>query len=264
MTDSGHDDVSRRLAAPRDVLDVWRSFDDFPMETLTKAWVYERGGPRQRTVEDMETQRARFGASGNCFDLAIWLRQRLQDAGIESWFVGHDITNKDAHVAVAAADGDGRLYLCDLGDLWLQPVAVEPTIDIPLRGFFPGADITTRQEGGAFVVDYMRFGGKTSTQKYDLSAIPADVFSEAAERNQANLAQLLVEVRDAPNLAHWEYQNGVARWSRHTGLSEEQVDGTTPGAAIIAERSGMDVAYVAECLEAFSVHTKPRSRPEAG
>ncbi len=240
------------LTAPDEVLSVWHYFEAFPMETLTKAWVYKTHGPRQRGVQEMDEHRARYGASGNCFDLAFWLEQRFNDAGVESWFVSDDITSEGAHVAVIAKDSEGRRYLCDLGDLWLQPLAIDSEVRVPLRGYYPGADDTTRLGGGALLVDYHRFGGKRSNQRYDLSPIPSEVFGAAAETNQARLAKVLVEMRDAPNLAHWEYEDSVTRWSKHTGLFEKAIEGTRAASTAIADQTGMNADYVADCLEAFS------------
>ena len=74
------------LKAPHPILKVWRRFNGFPMETLTKAWrLKHRPGARQRSVSEMAKHRETTGASGNCFDLAIWLlddlmaRQRSSD-----------------------------------------------------------------------------------------------------------------------------------------------------------------------------------------
>ncbi len=46
------------MEAPAEILSVWRQFDDFPMETLTKAWYSQRSGEqKQRSVELMKEQR---------------------------------------------------------------------------------------------------------------------------------------------------------------------------------------------------------------
>ncbi|GLB61876.1 hypothetical protein [Cytobacillus sp. NCCP-133] len=50
------------------ILSVWWKFDWFPMETLTKAWYYDKGGlKKQRNVSLMKEHRAKKGITGNCF-----------------------------------------------------------------------------------------------------------------------------------------------------------------------------------------------------
>ena len=152
------------LAAPPELLAVWRTFDGFPMETLSKARVYAREGPRQRSVAELEADRARYGASGNCFDLALWLRHRLRAAGFVAEVISDDIGDRDAHVAVLAQTGAGRRYLCDLGDMWLQPIAVDAPVLEPVPWFFPAARVTLRCDGPRRVVTMHRPGGKRAAQ----------------------------------------------------------------------------------------------------
>ena len=249
-------DPPKNVLAPPQVLGVWRGFDDFPMETLTKAWVYAHSGPRQRTVAEMEAHRQRYGASGNCFDLAIWLKQRLEEASVQACFISEDIKSEHAHVAVLATEVGGKRFLCDLGDMWLQPVAVDEAISQPIRGLFPGADITLETDEDILRVAYHRHGGKISRQSYGLTPVPEGDFCEAAEANQRVLAQRLVEVRDPMNLAHWEYQDGICRTSTHTGQVAETPPRDRSEAALrIAARSRMSAAYVERCLAAFDANT---------
>ena len=52
------------MRATSDVLAVWRKFDEFPMETLTKAWYFQSAsGRKQRTVEQMKEHREQYGTS---------------------------------------------------------------------------------------------------------------------------------------------------------------------------------------------------------
>jgi hypothetical protein len=232
---------------------VWRTFDAFPMETLTKAWVFDRG-PRQRSVDEMEAHRAATGASGNCFDLALWLRHRLTAAGLEAHVISDDIASRDAHVAVLAV-ADDRPFLCDLGDLWLQPLAADDDITEPVAGLFPAAGVTTASSGHRLLVTYHRPGGKTSSQTYDLRPVQGGQLRDACEQNQQYLAQRLVEMRDLARGAHWEFDGAVSRWSTEEGLHDEPVLVDNKAWALrIAARTGMNADYAAVCLDAFDRH----------
>jgi hypothetical protein len=240
------------LTGPPELLEIWRTFDGFPMETLTKAWVARsRGGPRQRSVDELEAHRSATGASGNCFDLAIWLVHRLSAAGIGARVISDAIASRDAHVAVLAEAG-GRPFLCDLGDMWIQPIAIDHDVDTAVRGFFPAAAVSLRTEGRRLEVTYHRPGGKRSSQRYDLAVIPPALVRDAAEANQRHLAQRLVEMRAQADDAHWEFDEYSSRWSTPLGLRfEPPVDGDAAWAARIAARTGMRALYVELCLAAF-------------
>ncbi len=243
---------SPRLSAPAPILEVWRSFDGVPMETLTKAWVYRHRGPAQRSVAVMEADRARTGASGNCFDLAIWLRHRLRRAGIGATIVGHGLGTRDAHVAVLAEDADGRPYLCDLGDMWLRPIAVDAALPEPVAGFFPAADVSLSLAGPHLQVDYHRPGDRLSAQRYDLRPVAEAELREAAELNQRYLAQLLVEMRAPGQGAHWEYTGSRSFWSTPAGIRPEaDLTDDLAWARRIAARAGIRADYAAACIEAF-------------
>lgn len=95
------------MNAPTQILTVWHKFDAFPMETLTKAWYYDQSSVRQRSVEEMKEHRERFGTSGNCFDLAIWLIDEFKRAGIEAYGLGEGLGTEEAHAAVCALDEQG-------------------------------------------------------------------------------------------------------------------------------------------------------------
>lgn len=239
---------------PPPLLQVWRSFDAFPMETLSKAWVLAHRGARQRTVAELEADRARTGASGNCFDLAVWLRHRLADAGVESWYVSDDIQSPDAHVAVVARS-EGRRWLCDLGDQWLEPLPVDEPIATPRPGLFPAAAVTLRVDGEEAEVAYHRPGGKASTQRYHLRPVEDPVFAAAAAANQAYLAQVLVEVREPAAGAHWEYEAGAVRRSTPHGLVEERSPRSVEEAAqLLQAQAGFDPAWTEECLRVLAAH----------
>lgn len=67
-------------------MSIWHRFDSFPMVTITKTWHLKKlKNPKQRAVEEMYEHHLRFGASGNCFDLAIWLMDEFRKTGIEAY-----------------------------------------------------------------------------------------------------------------------------------------------------------------------------------
>lgn len=76
------------MKAPQRVIDIWRRFDDFPMETLTKAWYSQIASVnKQRTVDLMKLHREEYGTSGNCFDLAIWLINEFRENQLQAYAV---------------------------------------------------------------------------------------------------------------------------------------------------------------------------------
>ncbi len=243
------------LPLPAPLLEVWRTFDDFPMETLTKAWVAKTHGPRQRTVEEMERHRKKTGASGNCFDLALWLQHRLHRAGLGADIISDRIADKDAHVAVLA-HVEGRAFLCDLGDMWLHPLALDLDTTTPVSGLFPAARIRHHIAGDTLTVSYHRPGDKASSQSYCLRAVTDAELAHATAVNQAYLAQLLVEVRDFSDQSHWEFADHESRRSTDHGLFDEPLaESYAAWATRIAARTGMRADYVEACLEAFAALT---------
>ncbi|WP_327204675.1 hypothetical protein [Paenibacillus terrae] len=91
------------MLVPNEILSIWEKFNTFPMETLTKAWFYKKtDGKKQRDVSLMKEHHERYGITGNCFDLAIWLLHEFEKEGIEAYPIGHDLGTTEAHVAVIA------------------------------------------------------------------------------------------------------------------------------------------------------------------
>jgi len=71
------------MHAPNEIRSVWKKFDPFPMETLTKVWYSRRAnGKKQRDVSLMMEHYEQYGITGNCFDLAIWLLHEFGKEGI--------------------------------------------------------------------------------------------------------------------------------------------------------------------------------------
>ncbi|MDQ0430692.1 hypothetical protein QOZ98_003571 [Planomicrobium stackebrandtii] len=214
------------MEAPEEMLSVWRQFDDFPMETLTKAWYYQRSGEqKQRSVELMKQHHDQYGITGNCFDLAIWLLAAFDGAGIKAYPVGSGLGTEQAHAAIIAEDRDGRRFLCDLGDQWIQPILLDA--DRPefqggrLSGFFPGAEVQVKQTDKGVEVIYYRPNGKQSNQIYEMEPVERADFLEAAEYSQHHIhPEPLVEVRlwESSETVHWEFDNWKSFMSTSTGL----------------------------------------------
>lgn len=73
------------MFAPQNILNVWRKFDEFPMERLTKLWFYNQDNPKkQRDVALMKEHRSHYGISGNCFDLAIRCSMNYKNIGLQN------------------------------------------------------------------------------------------------------------------------------------------------------------------------------------
>jgi hypothetical protein len=242
---------------PSEILTVWRKFDRFPMETLTKAWFLKNAPEtRQRSVQRMREHRAEFGASGNCFDLALWLMDEFKGAGVSSYGVGDGWGTLDAHVAVIALGPDGKRYLCDLGDLWIQPFLIdsEPSVlGQKSSGLFPGAEISARVERGRLETTYHRPGGKQSRQEYDLNPVTEKEFFEFGDFSQQHLSRPLVEMRlfQSNESAHWEFDGEKSFTSSMDGLKEDpSLESPEGWSQRIAAMTGMSSGYALECLQA--------------
>lgn len=123
------------MFAPQNILNVWRKFNEFPIERLTKLWFYnQENHKKHRDVALMKEHRSQYGISGNCFDLAIiWLLDELQKDRITAYPIDHDLNSEDTHVAVIALDESGNRSLCDLGDQgdqWINPILIDDTMSI--------------------------------------------------------------------------------------------------------------------------------------
>lgn len=243
--------MSNQIAS-QNILDVWKKFDDFPMETITKAW-FLKYQPQvgQRTVAAMIEHRKKTGASGNCFDLTLWLLHEFKQAGITAYGVGEHLGTADAHVGVMALDQNDRRYLCDLGDLWIQPLCLDQFLHEPQSGYFTGARVEFQCDQNKLSLKYHRSNGKMSEQSYDLTPISLAQLKEAGEISQRSLSKPLVEMRLTENneVIHWEFENGASFYSRMSGLEKEPAcDSMKAWAQRISERTGMRSAYVLECL----------------
>jgi len=243
------------MSTPKKILDIWRKFDSFPMETITKAWFLKNSPQiKQRSISGMVEHRNRFGASGNCFDLSIWLLNEFRKAGIPAYGIGHGLGTTKAHVAVIALDGEARRYLCDLGDLWIQPMPIDGATILKRQGFFAGAEITAHLQENTLEVIYDRPGGKQSRQRFDLTSVSDKDVIEYGNFSQANLSRPLVEMRlfQPSETKHWEYEKSRSFVSSMQGLDEEApLSSPWEWSQRISAVTNMNSQYVLECLEAY-------------
>lgn len=244
------------MEAPFEVKSIYARFDQFPMETLTKAWFAKQNdGGRQRTIEEMKEHRVRYGIAGNCFDLAYWLVHEFQEAGIHAYPVGHDLDTEDAHVAVIAYDANNRRYLCDLGDQWLQPICIDEPIVQQLYGFFPAAGITVQPSENEVTIQYHRPNGKVSKQSYQTDPVDMSSFLKAADFCQRNIFRKpLLEVRLPYDneIAHWEFYDWESFLSTSGGKHyDPPVSTIEEWADRIHFKTGYDRDFLIEALTIY-------------
>ncbi|WP_251283311.1 hypothetical protein [Cytobacillus sp. AMY 15.2] len=227
------------------------------METLTKAWFYDKAGTKkQRDVSLMKEHRAQYGITGNCFDLAIWLLHEFMEAGIQAYPVGHELHNSSAHAAVVAVDEEGHRFLCDLGDQWLQPILIDSKARnfTPEKrsGFFPAADVQVSTQHGQLEIAYHRPNGKISRQSYDTNPVELNFFLDAAERSQNYIyPKALLEQRISykNETAHWEFYNWKSFLSTTEGLYHDPpADTIEEWTDRIHEKTGYDRELLTESL----------------
>lgn len=252
--------MGNRMKAPKEILTIWNQFDRFPMETLTKAWYFNKAkGNKQREVSLMREHRDQFGITGNCFDLAIWLLDECKKAKISAYPIAHDIQSEGAHVAVIMLDDHGNRYLCDLGDQWIQPILINSSHEDftrdKLNGFFPGAKVQVIPLGDEIEVLYHRPNGKISKQIYQTNPIQMRQFLEAAEFSQNLLkSRPLLEMRIPleEEVAHWEFYNWKSFLSTSEGLfHDSKLDSIEEWARRIHEKTGYQMNFLIEALSLY-------------
>ncbi|KOP71135.1 hypothetical protein ACFFHH_04300 [Cytobacillus solani] len=250
------------MLPPNGILTTWGKFCDFPMETLTKAWFYQKSSRRkQRSVSLMKEHREQYGISGNCFDLAIWLLDEFEKDGIEAYPIGNYLNTEKAHTAVVALDERGRRFLCDLGDQWLKPILIDSaqhdfTGEI-LSGFFPAAQVQIKPVSSSVEVIYYRPSGKLSRQVYHTEPLDLKLFMEAAEYSQNQIRpRPLLEVRTPykSEIAHWEFCNWESYLSTSEGLfKEEQLLTIEEWVERIHSKTRYDRKFLFEALEFYQM-----------
>jgi len=248
------------MLAPKNILNTWKKFDDFPMETLTKAWFYNKSSSKkQRDISLIREHRHQFGLSGNCFDLAICLLDEFQKDGITAYPIGNNLNTTHAHVAIIALDGCGNRFLCDLGDQWLRPVLIDTDIeeytDEKLSGFFPAATIQVKPNDIGIEIHYHRPNGKVSKQI--LNTLPLDMssFMQAAEFSQNFIKpRPLLECRIPykSEIAHWEFYNWQSFLSTSEGLfNEPKLESIEHWAVKINQKIGYDKQFLVDALKIY-------------
>ncbi len=239
------------MKAPESILSVWKRFDSFPMETLTKLWLHHKG-IGQREVSQMKEHREQFGITGNCFDLALWLLDEFDNEGIRAYPVGSSLDTEKAHAAVVAEDDEGSRFLCDLGDQWLQPVLIDKSTTAPQKGYFPAAGIEIKSSGNEAEITYHRPGGKQSVQTYHLEPVDRDEFWKAAghSSNQIHPKPLLeCRVPITGEMAHWEFYDWKSFLSSENGLVyDPPLEGLDAWAERIHQKTGFDRSFLEESL----------------
>lgn len=248
------------MLPPQSILNVWKKFDGFPMERLTKLWFYNQSShKKQRDVSLMREHRSQYGVSGNCFDLAIWLIDELQKERIIAYPIGHDLKNEDAHVAVIALDESGNRYLCDLGDQWINSILVDADVENytneKLSGFFPGAKVQVISRKQEIEILYQRPNGKVSKQVYNTTPIDIDYFLQAAEysQNLINPNPLLeCRIPYKSEIAHWEFSNWECFLSTSEGLfTDSKIETTEEWALKINGVTGYNIEFLINVLEQY-------------
>ncbi|WP_433747624.1 hypothetical protein [Falsibacillus pallidus] len=242
------------------ILKTWEKFNNFPMETLTKVWFYDKGtNEKQRSISLMKEHREQYGLSGNCFDLALWLLDEFKKAGVEAYPVGHNLNTEHAHVAVIALNEKGNRYFCDLGDQWLTPILIdtdsEEYTNEKLSGFFPAAKVQVQNHGAGTEIFYHRSNGKVSKQIFNTNPIEMDYFLKAAEFSQ-NLIKpnplLECRVPYKSEIAHWEFYNWESFLSTSHGLFKEPKLGQIEEwAELISQKTNYNKEIVLETLTKY-------------
>ena len=244
------------MRATQDVLSIWRKFDNFPMETITKAWYFQlTSGYKQRTVEQMKAHREQYGTSGNCFDLAIWLIDEFR----QEKFHSYAILTPESHVAVVVLNEKGNRFLCDLGDQWIEPILIEPNNDNYteefLDNFFPGAQVKLESKDNSLFVKYKRPNGKVSNQEYILNPLSDERLIAEGEKTQRILSTPLVERRifTDRHVIHWEFDNYISFFSSIDGKQmESKLKTMEEWVERISNASGINKRIVRDALNVYS------------
>jgi hypothetical protein len=247
------------MQAPLEIKEVWQRFDDKPMDTLMKLWWSKQSdGGAQRQVSLIKEHFAQYGVAGNCVDLSLWLIEEFRTAGIEAYGIADDVDAERAHIAVVAIDHDGHRYLCDLGDLWIQPIALDVDLvnkQVYVDGFFPAAKVNIVSDSYKTVISYQRSNGKVSTSVYDTTPLDDTLLWEISERVQRVFRKSpLVEVRlpIEGEIAHWEFDNWGSFLSTSQNLFiEESCLNIEEWVERINGRTGMGKEFLREALRYY-------------
>lgn len=247
------------MRAPQEILDVWQIFDDKPMDTLMKLWwsKQNRGGS-QRSVSLMKEHFVQYGVAGNCVDLSLWLIEEFRIAGIEAFGITDDVDAARAHIAVIAVDREGFRYLCDLGDQWIQPIAIDENVvneEDFADGYFPAAKVKLVTDGYKTSISYQRPNGKVSKAMYNTTPLNDNLLWEISERVQRVFRKTpLVEIRIPieGEIAHWEFDNWTSFLSTSQKLHVEESNlNLEQWIERIHMRTGMKKEFLQEALKYY-------------
>lgn len=248
------------IEAPKEILKVWHKFDDKPMDTLMKLWWSKQfsGGGRQRPVSLIKEHFTNYGVAGNCVDLSLWLIEEFRIAGFEAYGITNDVNAERAHIAVVAVDYDGNRYLCDLGDQWIQPIALDWKFSKKeewLDGFFPAAKVKLETEGYETRISYRRPNGKVSKSVYDTTPLDDDLLWNISERVQQVFRKSpLVEIRVPVEgeVAHWEFDAWTSFLSTSQNLFAEDSNlDLEEWVERISSRTGMRKEFLRDALKYY-------------
>ncbi|WP_414048651.1 hypothetical protein [Macrococcus animalis] len=234
---------------------VWKKFKDIPMETVTKYYVYFHNNKigYQRSLDEIINFHNEYGFSGNCFDLALWLKHEFDQLNIDCYYIGHHFFSSDAHIAIVALDNNQDMYLCDLGDQWIKPLPINRDFENKsFIGYFPNAIISYQYINDLeIVINYKRPNGKVSKQTYDLSPISNIEFMEAANHSQ-NLIKSspLIEKRKYRNdeVLHWEFEKMVISIGSKNGVEKTEYQEFDRLSQEINKVTGFDIGIIKEVL----------------
>lgn len=247
------------MHAPSEIKEVWQRFDDKPMDTLMKLWWSKQyDGGTQRPVSLIKEHFAQYGVAGNCVDLSLWLIEEFRNAGIEAYGITDDVDAERAHIAVIAIGLNGHRYLCDLGDQWIQPIAIDEDL-VNKRDFidcfFPAAKVNIVSDGYKTVISYLRSNGKISTSVYETTPLDDALLWKISERVQRVFRKSpLVEIR-VPiegEIAHWEFDNWTSFLSTSQNLFiEESSLNIEEWIERINVRTGMGIEFLRDALRYY-------------
>ena len=249
------------MQAPKEILAVWGKFDDKPMDTLMKLWWSKQsGGGAQRPVSLIKEHFEQYGVAGNCVDLSLWLIEEFRATGIEAYGITDDVDAERAHIAVIAIDCKGHRYLCDLGDQWIQPIAVDAervNHQDYVKGFFPAAKVKLLTERYKTTISYQRPNGKISTSEYDMTPLDDHLLWVISERVQKVFRKKpLVEIRLPleEEIVHWEFDNWRSFLSTSQKLHAEDSNlNLEEWIQRINSRTGMKEEFLRDALGYYKV-----------
>lgn len=237
------------------ILSVWARFDNIPMETLTKAWYWSKTeGDRQRSVAKMQANRQSYGCGGNHYDLAIWLIDAYQNAGLKAWAVRRSGGND---VAVIVEE-QGNQFFLQQALQWTKPVHIgekEAAFRSQwLNDVSPGLSIQVDRSKNRLHILWKGQDDTVHTCAYDLTPLDMITLRERAALSQKQLETPLVRVRTnwKGETAMWEFQAFSSRLHTAEGaIQEATAANLDEWVERIHQRTGMDRYVVRKSLSVY-------------